>query len=263
MTRDELLEAHAELTQTIRASETWDSTYAKAPEHLRRLIEQEALLQASVTAYLSDLRQRALTYVNWSELQLNPVQASDVPNRSDEQWTAEEALLAAAAAAYILNMHVIGAQAGEVIYNMPVGITDLDEAILKAAGTRTAAMVKDVTTTTRNLIRRAVQQSVMQGEDTYALTQRIQRLVASPVRAEMIAQTESVNAYQAGLDIFGEQSNVKSWTWSCDGPNPCQLCAPLHGVTKKIGEMFVLANGAEVSRPAAHVRCACGRVANY
>lgn len=144
-----------------------------------------------------------------------------------------------------------GATAGEVIYSIPLGIGPLDEAVINAAGTQTATLVKRVTMTTRKLIQTSIKQSILQGDNILKIVERIQTLVANPVRAEMIAQTESVTAYQSGLDHFARESGAESSAWDALS-GACQLCAPLDGVTVKIGEQFILGNGASVSYPPGH-----------
>jgi hypothetical protein len=261
-TRAGLLDAHAVLTAAIRASEAWEKSYTDSPATFKRLLREEAKLQASVLDYLSGLSERAPRLVNWSEVQLRPMTASQVPPADDKAWTEEQARLLAAIYPSLIELMVVGANAGEDIYGVPLSITTLDEAIIKGADRYTAGLVKDVTDTTRRKIQLAIKQAIKQGENATATIERIRKLVASPVRAEMIAQTESVNAYQSGLDIFGEASGVKSWTWDAL-LGACKLCAPLDGVTKVVGKPFVLGNGKEVMRPAAHTRCRCGRIANY
>lgn len=260
--RSKLLETYAHVTQTLRASEEWEPSYSAAPEHLKRLIREEAKLQRSVNEYLLDLRDRVPGFLNWDEVKLAPIQAAAVPPLDDQVFKAEQALFNAAVAGYLLEMTAIGAQAGEFVYAIPLGIGPLDQAVLSSAATQTAKLVKSVTDTTRKYIQTAVQQSIAQGEDSFALINRIQQLVASPVRAEMIAQTESVTAYQSGLDVFGVQSGAKSSTWDALS-GACQLCAPLDGKTAKLGESFVLGNGTAVLYPPGHPRCRCGRILNY
>lgn len=257
-----LLSAHAELTAAIRASETWEKSYSDSPATFKRLLREEARLQASANEYLLGLSDRVPFIVNWNEARLKPLAASAVPPDGDEIWRAELAYMTALVGPHLLELLVIGGNAGEFLYTRPIGINPLYDAIIKAADSQTATLVSQVTETTRQRIRTAIKQSIAAGEDVTASIERIRKLVANPVRAEMIAQTESVNAYQAGLDIFGDETGVKSWTWDALS-GACQLCAPLDGVTKKVGQLFTLGNGKQVARPAAHTRCRCGRIANY
>lgn len=260
-TRAQLLSAHEELTVALRASETWEESYMRSPATLKRLVRQEARLQRHATEYLLGLAERILSLVNWNEVQPQ-LRASEVPLDSDEAFVTERLFLTAAIGDDILELTVIGAQAGEEIYTRPLSITSLDDRVVEAAGKQTAGAVSQITKTTRKLIQRAIKQSIVNGEDAAALVERIRKYVSNPVRAEMIAQTESVTAYQGGLEVFGAESGVKSWTWDALS-KACELCAPLDGVTKPVGKMFVGANGKEVLHPPLHTRCRCGRIANY
>lgn len=257
-----LLNAHIELTVAIRASETWEKSYTDSPTTFKQLLRAEASLQAHVNQYLVGLRDRIPRMIRWHEAGLNPVTASAIPPASDETWATEAALLANLLMDDIIELLLAGANAGEDIYQRTAGFTTLHEAILEAARTQTADKVSLINKGTRTLIQKAIKESIARGEDISFTMQRVQQYVSNPVRAEMIAQTESVNAYQAGLDLFGDETGVKSWTWDAL-LGACKNCAPLDGVRKKVGGLFTLANGKEVSRPTAHTRCRCGRVAHY
>lgn len=261
-TRAQLLEAHTHLTAAIRSAETWEKSYTDSPTTFRRLVRQEAALQASANEYLLGLRDRVMNMVNWSKVDLKPIQASAVPPESDDAWAAERALLAAALADYIHELMVIGANAGEELYSIPLGFTTLDEAILQAADRYTAELVKDITTTTRRFIQQSIKQSILQGEDVTKTIERIRNRVSNPVRAEMIARTESVNAYSRGLIHFGRQSGAESKTWECK-LNACPVCIPLDGKTIPLDDLFTLGNGRQVSEPTGHVFCRCGIYLNY
>lgn len=261
-TQRELLDAHAKLTRTIRASEVWEKSYKDSPETFQRLLREEAALQASALAYLSGLGTRAAQVVNWTEVPLKPLMASAVPPASDPFWIDEQTRMTVWVADHMLELMVIGGQAGEFLYNRIANINNLDADVLLAAERHTAKLVSGVTNTTRTLIQRAIKQSIAKGENAGQATQRIMKLVGNPIRAEMIAQTESVNAYQQGLEIFGQKTGVKSYTWDAL-LGACELCAPLDGKTMKRGEMFTLGNGTQVLSPPGHVRCRCGRIANY
>lgn len=257
-----LLRTHVELTTVIRASEQWESSYKAAPRSLDRLIREEAETQAATNQYLIGLYSRVPTIVDWPNAGLKPLTASAVPPANDEFWKTEGRLLASAIADHILNLMVIGANAGEDLYGIVLGINTLDGAFVKASGQYTAQLVSQVTDTTRRNIQLAIQQSIVQGEDINASIARIRKLVASPVRAEMIAQTEAVNGYQTGLDLFGFRSGALSSTWDAL-INACKACSPLDGVTVPLGEDFELGNGTLVKRPPGHTRCRCGRYLNY
>src|SRR5680860_651354 len=99
-----------------------------------------------------------------------------------------------------------GGQFGEIEYGISLGVTELSESVLVAAREQTAGLVSGVTETNRNLIRESIKQSITRGEDVKESVARIKKVINNPVRAEMIAQTESVNAYQTGLKNFAAVS---------------------------------------------------------
>ncbi|WP_368679957.1 hypothetical protein R1X32_01045 (plasmid) [Rhodococcus opacus] len=109
----------------------------------------------------------------------------------------------------------MGGHFGELELGIDLGITTLSESVLIAARQQTAELVSQVTDTNRKLIREAINQSIARGEEVNASIARIKKVINNPVRAEMIAQTESVNAYQTGLRNFatetgGEDKDVGS-----------------------------------------------------
>ena len=257
-----LLNAHVELTAAIRTGEQWEQSYTSAPKSFRLLVRQEAELQASSNEYLIGLNDRVPALVDWSEAKLRPLTAAAVPPANSEQWKEEQRLLMAAIAGHLLELYAIGGQAGEELYGIPLGITTLNEAFIAGADRYTAGLVSQVTDTTRRKIQIAIRQSIEQGEDIDASIARIRQLVANPIRAEMIAQTEAVTGYQAGLDLFAVESGAESSTWDAL-LNACHLCRPVDGITVAIGKDFTLGNGEKKKRPPGHVKCRCGRYLNY
>jgi hypothetical protein len=261
MDRKQLLEARVELTQAIRASEEFTPSYKRHPELFRALLKHEAELEASTAEYLAGLAQRAPQYVDWSQVP-EPValQAASTPlaNKTDDVWAAEMIDFNKAVIDAITSLTVTGATFGELESGIALGVDELTEWILTAASDHTAGLVTQVTDTNRKLIQNAIKQGIKQGEDTAAITSRIRKVINNPVRAEMIAQTESVNAYQSGLLNFGIETGAKTKTWEALA-GACQICAPLDGETVKINEQF----SGGTDRPPQHVRCRCGSILNY
>ncbi|MGB3684951.1 MAG: hypothetical protein WA991_03900 [Ornithinimicrobium sp.] len=262
MSKTQLLEAYVDVQSALKASESWEQSYRDSPATFKRLVRQEAELQAAAVEYLVGLSGRVSSIVNWSEVKLAPVQAAAVPPENDERFKAEMALLSAVVSTYILEMTTIGAQAGEHLYKRPIGITSLDDFILDSAERHTAQLVSQVTGTTRRLIQRSIKRSIAEGRDFASTLDLLKETVSNPVRAEMIASTESVNAYQDGLSRFAEQTGAKTKTWDALS-GACQLCSPLDGETIRRDKQFTLPNGVQVEKPAAHPRCRCGCIYNY
>jgi len=261
--RNELIRALEDVRVGIRASEDWQSSYKKDPKTFKALLAAEAKLETAAAEYLVGLSQRAIGYVDWSRLP-TPVQADAGPvlNNSSPVWKEEETRLSAAVLDTITHLVATGAIAGESIYGIPVGFSTLDEAILLAARTQVGKLVSNVTVKSRDLIREAIQHSIAQGEDVTTAQERLLSIINNPVRAELIAHTESVNAYQTGLNNFGKSTGAVSKTW--DGlVGACPICSPLIGETIGIDEEFDLSTGESIPHPAAHPRCRCGLVYNY
>lgn len=259
MDRAELLDANRLLAQAIRASEEWQPSYTRHPQTFRQLLMHEAELEQGVAEYLVRLAERAPRYIDWA-LVPTPIQAAAEPlaNKDDAVWAAERIDFERAVFNAITMLVATGGQYGELEYGVALGINELTESVLKAAREQTAGLVTAVTETHRSLIREAIKLSIDLGEDAATTTERIQRVITNPVRAEMIAQTESVNAYQTGLRNFAVETGAKSKTWE-SLVGACQVCAPLDGETVRIDKPF--SNGKD--RPSAHPRCRCGVIYTY
>lgn len=267
-TRVELLKAREDLRVAILAAEEWQESYKTSPTTFRRLIELEAVLETAAAEYLHGLADRVPDYVDWTRLP-EPIKADAGPvaNNDDPVWKQEEVLLTAAVIEIITELIATGVVAGELIYEVPLGFSTigaatLDESIMQAARLYTAELVSGVTATTRKQIRESVAKSIAMGEDTDASIVRLKEIIDNPVRAELIAQTEPVNAYQTGLKHYAMATGAKRKEW--DGlVGACKLCSPLIGKVISIDETFKLDNGKELDRPAAHPRCRCGLIYLY
>lgn len=267
-TRQELLKAREQLHVAIHAAEEWQDSYKASPDTFRQLLSLEAVLETAVGEYLHELADRAPSYVDWSRLP-EPIKADAGPvaNNDDPAWKQEEVLLTAAVIDIITDLVATGAAAGEVLYAIPAGYSSLefatlDEAIMAAARKLTAETVSNVTDTTRKLIRESVAKSIALGENADYAAARLLEVIDNPIRAQLIAQTEPVNAYQTGLKHYAKQTGAKEKRW--DGlKGACQICSPLIGKTLPIDDHFVLSNGRSIDRPASHPRCRCSLIYIY
>ena len=256
-TRAETLDLHHQVNQAVLAAEDWLDSYKANPETFRELVRLESALETSVAEYLHGAAQRAIGFVDWSGLK-----ASGAPNATDEVWEEERRLLTVAVLQILTELTAVGVLAGESTYDIPIDFETLEDAIMQAARKQTATFVRGATDTTRNLIREAVAQSIALGEDRFAATDRMMKIIDNPYRAQTIAQTEPVNAYQRGYSLYAKKTGAISKEW--DGlVGACKICSPLIGTTVGIDELFVLANGTELEHPAGHPRCRCSIIYNY
>lgn len=267
-TRTELLKAREDLHVAIHAAEEWQESYKADPDSFRHLLVLGARLETASAEYLHDLATRAQGYVDWSRLP-EPIKADSGPvlNNDDPVWKIEETILTAAIIDIITELVATGAVAGEALYGYTagysaIGYATLDTAIQNAARWHTAQLVSQVTNTSRDLIRQAVAKSIAMGEDVHEARLRILEVIDNPIRAELIAQTEPVNAYQTGLKHYAKTTGAKTKTW--DGlSGACKICSPVIGKTLPIDDLFQLGNGKELDRPAGHPRCRCSLIYDY
>lgn len=80
----------------------------------------------------------------------------------------------------------------------------------------------------------------------------------NPVRAEMIAQTESVNAWSVGQTNYARETGAKKKIWEALA-GACNQCAPLDGVKVDLDDEFP----GGVLMPARHPRCRCSVYFEY
>src|SRR5690242_6264654 len=94
--RSRLLSAHIHLTEAIRASEEFEPSYKQSPSTFKRLLHEEAVLQAAANEYFLGLSDRIPGLVDWSQVQLRPIQAAAVPPPGSDEFKQEAALLSRA-----------------------------------------------------------------------------------------------------------------------------------------------------------------------
>lgn len=140
-------------------------------------------------------------------------------------------------------------------------------------------MAVNVNETTKNQIRGLFTESTNQGYSVAQIEKRIIEMFdgISKTRANMIARTEPIRAYNAGSDSAYRQSGVVQvvrWLTAAD-ERKCIFCAEMHGKTRVIqnnyfnqGDRFSVldANGkiqtlkldySEVRFPPLHTKCRC------
>jgi uncharacterized protein YdaL len=230
------------LTSLLIAGEDWAKQYYKAPEQHAELIQQEAKLQVLLVKYYREMSKKAGDFINWDHYNYQAAQAKQAKlSRTKLDFNVDVIIndsqiddldqdfiqLTLRTASQIV---AIGAQAGEIIYNVPLNIQSTD-AIIQALGKKQVAalvgkkVLKDgsiidnphplynTNDTVRADIAESIKTSLALGETTEQATARIADIINNPARAERIARTESVNAYNAGMIEFGNQSEAVGEEW--------------------------------------------------
>lgn len=253
----------------IQASENWSPVYDEAPDSKARLIRLSTKLETKLRKYFRDMSEEAHKFVYWNgyyqklnadlsvEVLVNDV-AIEAWDETFIKVVFEEIALATA----------LGAMAGEEIYKIPTGLTPTSSLIQQEARKHIAELVGKkledgimvnnpkakyrITNKTRTDIINSIKTSVSLGEQQAEVIERLKKTIKDPKRAEMIAQTETVNAYQGGEYAFAKQSDAKGKIWETNGA--VDVCATY----ANLGPVPIDYSYDGRQRPTAHPRCRCG-----
>lgn len=247
---DEVVKAFETSRALLLASENWSNGYDKAPMQHAQLLKVDARLERKILQFFKDVAKQSDSFINWYAydyakrgVTASRVDAYDVSVIVDDTAVAgtdntfitvvfEDIALATA----------LGSQAGEVIYDIPLGISPTDADIQRIAHQHVAKLVgKRITNDgslidnpsadyrisdkTRADIRQSIQTSINLGEDVQAASARLQDTIKNigKSRAQIIANTETVNSYNAGLVDFGTKSKAIGKEW--EDNNADDICA--------------------------------------
>lgn len=274
------LEAEAlKLSILVRNAEDWSGEYAKDPSTHTKLLTAEARTRIDLTHYFRDLATDIVKHIRW-QAYLN--QRRDTLDDQNPNYNVDVIVQDVPMDQYdgtfikivfqqVALLTTLGAMAGEHIYHIPLGIQSTDAIIQELTTEHVARLVgkkilKDgsivdnpnadyrISTKTRNDIVQSIKTSLNLGEDITAASARLQKTIANPMRAKVIAQTESVNSYQQGMRQFGVQSGAVGKEWQDDGAvDVCAEYAALGPVPFDFDY-----SGSGLWGPTAHVKCRCG-----
>lgn len=260
------------VTAMLLTTEDWSSEYSKSPRQHAELIKNEAKLQVLLTKFFSEMGKNATNFINWDhynyQVQLDYNVNVIVNDQQIEDWDGK---FIKVTLKVVEDLIIAGALAGEEIYNIPLGITSTNAAIQKLGVSQVAKLVGrrvlsdgkivknpntkyNIMATVRKDIAQAVKTSLGLGETVEEATQRVRRVISDISRAELIAQTESVNAYQAGLREFGRQSGAVGKEWLTAGAKDFCLDYEAEGAVP-VDHTY----GGGLLGPTAHPRCRCGQ----
>lgn len=262
------------LDRVIKAAENWSKEYAKDPATHDKLIKTEAKLQRNIRKVLREQSQKAADFVDWSQYS-RAIRAYDVNTIiKDVALDAIDNAFLTVVFDPIADATAIGSQAFQNIYKLPFGMEPTDAIIQQMAREQVAKLVgmlvhKDGSVTdnpraayrisdvTRNDIRESLHSSISMGETIQEATDRLTKTIDDPARAELIAQTETVNAYQSGLLESGRQSGAVGKLWQDLGADDvCSDNSDLGPIG--IDDSFQASDGSDIDGPSAHPRCRCG-----
>lgn len=221
----------------IKAAEDWSDDYRKQPEIHAKLIRSESKMELALVKYFRDLASRSVEYIDWMEYYraVAKVTAAEAPYDveviiKDDPLELEDGMFMNVIFDPIATETALGAQFGEAVYDIPIGITETDATIQRIAREHVAELVgkrvdKDgnvienpkakyrIGDKTRTDIRESIRTSINLGEDQKTATARLTKTIRNPKRAAMIASTESVNAFQGGLYHYAKTAGAVAKEW--------------------------------------------------
>lgn len=257
MTPEQELNLHIEqIGAFISASEDWANQYRKDDKTFQRLIKAERKLDTVTRTYFKDLNKRLLAGIDWS--QYSALQAADFKVDVDIDWGNERDSMFNLFVDEFAGIQVIGATASEILYEREVGLSTSTKAIIKSAKEQAADMSKTVNETTIKHVREIIAKGISEGYDRDTVSGFLSTFINNPVRADLIAGTESVNAFGRGTLAYGQESGAATKTWEAlpTSPDP-EVC--VGGETVPVDSAF--SNGKLC--PAGHAGCRCGLTLNY
>lgn len=260
------------LTAMLAATEDWAPLYSKTPEQHAELLNRRAELELVLTKFFRAMARSASDFVNWDQynyqVRLDYNVEVIVNEQQLDQW---DGSFIKVTLQTVNKLIMAGVVASELNYQIPLGIQSTS-AIIQNLSTREVAKlvgkrVEDdgsiidnpnpeynVLETVRKDIAESVKTSLGLGETTDEAILRMRGIIADPMRAELIAQTEAVNAYQAGVTEFGILSKAVGKEWVTAGA--VDVCTDYeHEGPVPFDHLF----GGYLEGPTAHPRCKCAK----
>jgi hypothetical protein len=249
-----LEELYIDLGVMVEAAEQYPKVYRRAKRQYGQLLRVEQQFDLSMRNYFAGLPARILHRVNWVEYQ-HQVAAWDVQvDITQQDWQTEESLMFTSAMPGITTATRIGAAAAEQIFTVSgQGVPVTEAAIQTQAAQHAAELVKGLAQTTKDQLNQSIQTSLKQHESYDEAAARLSDTLDSSYRAELIARTETVRAYSAGVVQYGSDNGAVSKTWRV-ADNPCPICESMADTTVAIDAEFLYGD----LYPPAHPACRCG-----
>jgi hypothetical protein len=260
MEKNKIIEHLHTCNCTIMAAEQWQELYKKDKKLFNKLIDSESRMDIRLKIYFKELAERAAKFVDWIKYYEQSIRAVDfIIDIGGELFDNEEIIIENIMYDGMIGATYAGAAAQQTATGINLGVTELSDYIMKSAKKQGSKLVKDINDTTRTYINQSIQTSIDLGEDVEKATNRLKDTIENPKRAELIARTESVRAYNNGTMEFAKATGAKYKVWHSAG-FACSICAPLNLKKVKIDELF---DGQYSAPPDTHPNCRCGISLDY
>lgn len=276
------------LDQVLIASENWSQLYSKTPDIHAKVIKAEAKLLRQCRGFFNDIASKAASFIDKDEYE-KALEIAKAAKKADRLAVTaanvnviitDDPLDDSAGAFINLTLKTVtvatalGAQSGQELYQKLQSMSTLDDAIKDVALNQVAGLVGmkvtddgivpnpnakyNILDTVRDDIRSSIQTSIDNGEDIASASDRLQDVISDPERSTLIAQTETVNSFGAGLDKYGEESDAVGHEWEDVGADDvCSDNTDLGPIP--FDQNFEDSNGDDIRGPTAHPRCRCNK----
>lgn len=219
----------------ILAAEDWANIYRKDEASFAQLVKGEAKMQTELIKYFKGFSDRALQLIDWYSYnnKLREIHASDefqVDVMVQEIPDSEDSLIMQIVYEPLVLAVEAGLLSAEANYKFSIPDETIAQAVSQVAKEKIAYLVgrrvdRDgnivpaknpqyhINQVTRDRIKDSIRTSLSLGEDQKAASERIANIVKDPKRAERIASTEAVNAFQGGQYRYALEAGATGKEW--------------------------------------------------
>lgn len=240
------LEHELELaTRAILATEDWAPSYGETPDHHAKLIKQIASLERTVMTYFHEVAKNVDNLVNWWYYDAQNVKAYNVQVMvNNNQVSNADNQFLKIMFDPIAAIQATGAEAADLQYDEGISLPSTSQTIQDLTTEQVGSLIGktmndngqltilpvdntridsftgkpySIDDTTRSLINNAIKKSLNLGFTQDEAKEEVGKYIENPSRAEMIARTEGVRAYNIGANAYATQAGYKGKYWTTAG----------------------------------------------
>lgn len=240
--------------------EPFEEGYKKNKDAFRVLMKADTHITKWFTNYFKELAVKVGNKLNPVEynLRLQKMQkASILDDLIQIDWTKEGINIRVFMIEELIAVLQAGSLSLEDIPGFPKGLITTTAQAMKFLEGYSAELVKGLNNTTRDNISTSLKTSISLGENQELATTRLRTVIDDPVRASVIAHTETVRAFNEGRIQTGLQLGATQKEWKTT-IIPCDICGGIKPKIVGIDEQFVNPDsGDKFDNSPAHPRCRC------
>lgn len=230
------------------SKEPWDKNFMKYPDQFKKLTNEMVSYKRDLMSFFNDQYQN-----RWQLVSQHAVKADEFGWDGyfyDPSWENSQNALS-----QVLEKHnSITADLGILIIALGLGTSlDYSSQDLQSEITKTAQQAaKQILTTSRDRIQKAIQTSLELGESRADFENRLKSIFVNQYRGSFIAQDQSLRNYFTGKDGAAVDVGLTKKTWLGQQAKDV-ICGSMSGITVAINALFP--NG--LPGPLAHFGCRC------